>query len=176
MPPMNENDASEQRVAVVGASGFVGARLVESLAATQKVVAIARSARKNAENVEWRAADLYSLQSTRAALAGCAVAYYLVHSMMPSSKLMQGRFHDTDLLLADNFARACVHAGVKRIVYLGGLLPEQGFVSEHLESRREVELVLTSSGIPTTCLRAGLVVGKGGSSFEMLRQLVERLP
>lgn len=173
---MNEEHAPRRRVAIVGASGFVGARLVEALAETDHVVAIARSVRKNAENVEWRAADLYSLQSTRASLAGCEVAYYLVHSMMPSSRLMQGRFHDTDLLLADNFARACVDAGVKRIVYLGGLVPEHGFVSEHLESRREVELVLTSSGIPTTCLRAGLVVGKGGSSFEMLRQLVERLP
>jgi uncharacterized protein YbjT (DUF2867 family) len=96
--------------------------------------------------------------------------------MMPSSRLFQGNFHDTDLLLADNFAKACAHAGVKQIVYLGGLVPDQGYVSPHLRSRLEVEGVLQSSGIPVTCLRAGMVVGPGGSSFEILRALVLRLP
>jgi len=124
----------------------------------------------------WRECDLFSATSTQAALTGVDVAFYLVHSMMPSSRLFQGDFHDTDLLLADNFATACANAGVKHIIYLGGLVPSSGFVSKHLASRLEVEGVLQSSGATVTCLRAGMVVGPGGSSFEILRSLVSRLP
>ena len=96
--------------------------------------------------------------------------------MMPSARLFQGTFHDTDPLLADNVAQASAHAGVRRIVYPGGLAPPAGFVSAHLQSRLEVEEVLASTGVLVTCLRAGMVVGPGGSSFEILRALVERLP
>jgi uncharacterized protein YbjT (DUF2867 family) len=92
------------------------------------------------------------------------------------ARLFQGSFHDTDLLLADNFATACGHHGVKRIVYLGGLVPDTGYVSPHLSSRREVEEVLGETGIPVTVLRAGMIVGPGGSSFEILRTLVRKLP
>ncbi len=141
-----------------------------------RVIALGRHARPAEGHVEWRTCDLFSASSTRAALAGVDVAIYLVHSMMPSSRLFQGSFHDTDLLLADNFARACVAHGVKQIIYLGGLVPEAGYVSPHLQSRQEVEAVLQSTGIPVTCLRAGMVVGPGGSSFEILRALVQRLP
>jgi hypothetical protein len=95
--------------------------------------------------------------------------------MMPSSRLFQGNFHDTDLLLADNFAHACHKNGVKQIIYLGGLVPE-GYISPHLQSRKEVEGVLKASGIPVTVLRAGMIVGPGGSSFEILRSLVRKLP
>ena len=167
-------------VAIAGAKGFVGSNLIPRLRGELDVVALAREPRANAteasEGIEWRACDLFSTTSSRAALANVDVAVYLVHSMMPSSRLFQGNFHDTDLLLADNFAKACTHAGVKRIVYLGGLVPETGYVSPHLQSRLEVEGVLQSSGIPVTCLRAGMVVGPGGSSFEILRALVLRLP
>jgi uncharacterized protein YbjT (DUF2867 family) len=141
-----------------------------------RVVGLARNPRSTTDGVEWRACDLFSSTSTHAALEGIDVAVYLVHSMMPSSRLFQGDFRDTDLLLADNFAKACTHAGVKHIVYLGGLVPDSGFVSKHLQSRLEVEGVLHSSGIPVTCLRAGMVVGPGGSSFEILHALVKRLP
>ncbi|MBM4376752.1 MAG: NAD(P)H-binding protein [Deltaproteobacteria bacterium] len=163
-------------VALAGATGFVGSHLIERLRGTVDLVALTRSPRAPESGVEWRECDLFSSTSTHAALRGADVAFYLVHSMMPSSRLFQGDFHDTDLLLADNFAKACAHAGVGRIVYLGGLVPPEGFVSQHLESRLEVEGVLQSSGIPVTCLRAGMVVGPGGSSFEILRALVSRLP
>lgn len=138
-------------------------------------MALARRPRAS-EGERWHACDLFSATSTFAALAGVDVAIYLVHSMMPSANLFQGSFHDTDLLLADNFARACAFQKVKQIIYLGGLVPETGFVSTHLTSRREVEAVLQSSGVPVTCLRAGMIVGPEGSSFEILRSLVQRLP
>ncbi len=164
------------RVAIAGASGFVGSHLVPALREQFDVIALARQPRDTVDGVAWRACDLFSTSSTRAALEGVDVAIYLVHSMMPSSRLFQGSFHDTDLLLADNFVRACLHHGVKQIIYLGGLVPEEGFVSQHLQSRHEVEEVLQLSGIPVTALRAGMVVGAGGSSFEILSSLVSRLP
>ena len=165
-------------VAIAGASGFVGSHLIPLLARDFHVVALARSPRASdaADGVEWRACDLFSSSSTKAAMKGVDLAVYLVHSMMPSSRLFQGDFRDTDLLLADNFVKACVAGGVQQIVYLGGLVPSSGFVSHHLESRLEVEGVLQSTAIPVTCLRAGMVVGPGGSSFEILRALVMRLP
>jgi uncharacterized protein YbjT (DUF2867 family) len=162
-------------VAIAGASGFVGSHLCRALRDDYRVVGLARRPREDV-GLQWRACDLFSATSTFAALQGADVAVYLVHSMMPSSSLFQGSFHDTDLLLADNFARACASEGVKQIIYLGGLIPEAGFVSAHLTSRHEVECVLQSVGVPVTCLRAGMVVGPEGSSFEILRALVERLP
>lgn len=154
----------------------MGSHLLPALATEFQVVALGRHPRPATEHVEWRTCDLFSASSTRAALEGIDVAIYLVHSMMPSSRLFQGSFHDTDLLLADNFARACVTHGVKQIIYLGGLVPDAGYVSPHLQSRQEVEAVLQATGIPVTCLRAGMVVGPGGSSFEILHALVQRLP
>jgi uncharacterized protein YbjT (DUF2867 family) len=163
-------------VAIAGATGFVGSHLIPTLTDVARVVALARTPRANDAQVEWRSCDLFSSTSTRAALEGVDVVVYLVHSMMPSARLFQGTFHDTDLLLADNVARAAAQCGVQRIIYLGGLAPAAGFVSAHLQSRLEVEEVLASSGVPVTCLRAGMVVGPGGTSFEILRALVERLP
>lgn len=174
--PASERKAGKTTVAVAGASGFVGSQLLPRLVGEFSVVGLTRRAQPRSDGVEWRACDLFSARSTEAALRGVDVAVYLVHSMMPSSRLFQGDFHDTDLLLADNFAKACAKQGVKQIVYLGGLVPSTGFVSKHLESRQEVEGVLQASGIPVTCLRAGMVVGPGGSSFEILRALIIRLP
>lgn len=169
-PPMN-------KIAIVGASGFVGKSLLKALSSQHFVRALGRSKPASASHpqVEWKSMDLFSASSTVEALKGMDVAIYLVHSMMPSSRLFQGNFHDTDLLLADNFANACKENGVKHILYLGGLVPE-GYISPHLQSRKEVEGVLQSSGIPVTVLRAGMVVGPGGSSFEILRSLVKKLP
>jgi uncharacterized protein YbjT (DUF2867 family) len=163
------------KIAIAGASGFVGQHLIAKLRETDEVIALGRS-RVEVPGVQWRNTDLFSATSTRRALEGSDVAVYLVHSMMPSSRLFQGSFHDSDLLLADNFARACARHCVKRIVYLGGLVPEQGYVSRHLQSRREVEEVLAETQIPVTVLRAGMIVGSGGSSFEILRSLVRKLP
>jgi uncharacterized protein YbjT (DUF2867 family) len=128
--------------------------------------------------IEPRRCDLFSVRQTRAALEGAEVAVYLVHSMSPNARLTQGRFEDLDLLIADNFGRAAADAGVKRIVYLGGLLPTDGTgdLSPHLRSRLEVESALAAHGVPVTAVRAGLVVGPEGSSLSLLVRLVERLP
>ncbi|MCA9631898.1 MAG: NAD(P)H-binding protein [Myxococcales bacterium] len=166
---------SSRRVAIAGASGFVGRHLIDRLKSDHSVVALSRSARRAQAGVEWRETDLFSASSTVQALEGCEVAIYLVHSMMPSSRLFQGSFRDTDLLLADNFAKAALATGVRHVIYLGGLVPE-GALSSHLSSRREVEDVFKATGIAVTVLRAGMIVGPGGSSFEILHSLVARLP
>lgn len=164
---------------VAGASGFVGRALGAALAREGRfrLVGLSRSRRAPSEGYdEWRAVDLFSMLETERALEGASVAVYLVHSMMPNDALTQARFADLDLLCADNFARAAAKAGVKQIVYLGGLVPPDGELSEHLQSRLEVERALAAHGVPVTTLRAGLIVGPGGSSFEILTNLVERLP
>jgi uncharacterized protein YbjT (DUF2867 family) len=95
---------------------------------------------------------------------------------MPSARLTQGSFADIDLVIADNFARAAEQAGIRQIVYLGGLTASDQSLSLHLQSRLEVEQTLGSRGVPVTAVRAGLIVGAGGSSFQILMRLVRRLP
>jgi uncharacterized protein YbjT (DUF2867 family) len=170
--------AARPRVAVAGATGFVGRALLPVLAARADVVGLCRGAPPGApEGVAWRRCDLFSLREAEAALGGIDVAYYLVHSMLPSARLTQGRFEDLDLLLADNFGRAAARVGIGRIVYLGGLVPPGDCaLSPHLASRLEVERALAAHGVPVTALRAALVVGPGGSSLDILLKLVERLP
>jgi uncharacterized protein YbjT (DUF2867 family) len=171
-----ESSATSPKVTIAGATGFVGARLLKDADPDWVVRGLTRRAGSTPlKGFEWRQADLFSLQSAAQSLADTDVAIYLVHSMLPSTRLFQGNFADTDLLLADNFARSCLKNGVKQIIYLGGLLPE-GKASKHLESRREVEEVFRATGIPCTIFRAGMVAGAGGSSFEILRNLVQRLP
>lgn len=172
-------DAERDQVVIGGGSGFVGRALASELARRYRVVGISRSDKRKTDHVfsEWRKADLFNLKDAEAALAGARYAIYLVHSMMPSARLTQGSFRDLDLVCADNFARAARKAGVEQIVYLGGLIPSTDEeLSPHLASRREVERVLASHGTPITTLRAGLVLGGGGSSFEIMVRLVERLP
>ncbi|MCA9666338.1 MAG: NAD(P)H-binding protein [Myxococcales bacterium] len=175
------SSAQRQSVVVAGAAGFVGAPLIEQLRRRFAVIALSRSARDDTrEHVSWRRVDLMSLREARAAVRGADYAVYLVHSMMPADRLVQGGFDEIDLLVADNFARACAEAGVRQIVYLGGLLPEHTTggeaLSAHLRSRAEVERALAAYGTPVTVLRAGLVIGRNGSSTEMLVRLVQRLP
>lgn len=176
---LRSNSGKGVRVAIAGASGFVGKALLAKLAAEHEVIALARetAGRSGPGRTEWRSCDLFSLRDAERALAGAEVAVYLVHSMMPSAHLTQGRFDDLDLICADNFARAAESCGVRHIVYLGGLLPASGHaLSRHLESRFEVERTLASRGVPVTTLRAGLIIGAGGSSFDMMARLVGRLP
>lgn len=167
-------------VAIAGVSGFVGdalARVLQQSARIGRVVGLGRGAGRGAPVDEWRSCDLFSLADAERALVGVDVAVYLVHSMMPSAALSQGDFADFDVVAADNFARAAARNGVRQIVYLGGLVPASSDrLSQHLESRLEVERVLGAHGTPVTALRAGLVVGPTGSSFLILRRLVERLP
>jgi uncharacterized protein YbjT (DUF2867 family) len=169
---------ARRTVVIAGASGFVGSALREALDPTFRVVGISRRGAGPGRADAWRQADLYDLGACEAALEGCDVAVYLVHSMMPSARLTQGGFEDLDLLLADNFARAAKKNGVQQIVYLGGLVPQEtrAGLSPHLASRLEVEEVLGQHGVPVTALRAGIVVGPGGSSLEIMTNLVRRLP
>lgn len=164
-------------VVVGGGSGFIGLELGAKLAERFEVVGLSRSERApDASFREWRKADLFNLREAEEGLRGARFAIYLVHSMLPSARLTQASFEDLDLICADNFARAAKRAGVEQIVYLGGLVPETEELSPHLASRLEVEKTLGSYGVPVTTLRAGLVIGGGGSSFEILTKLVRRLP
>jgi uncharacterized protein YbjT (DUF2867 family) len=170
-------------IAIAGGSGFVGTFLRSDLSGEYRFRALTRSptiaaATEDQHGNEWRHCDLYSLPMLTEALRGCDYGIYLVHSMAPSSRLVQSNFADLDLLLADNFIRAAEAAGVRHVVYLGGLIPEgeEAGLSPHLASRLEVEHVLRSRSIPVTSLRAGLIFGPGGSSFTMLIRLVQRLP
>jgi uncharacterized protein YbjT (DUF2867 family) len=167
-------------IAIAGATGFVGEALCRAFTPEHRVVGLTRSReraeRTGRDEVTWRQCDLFSLRDLERALEGADCAIYLVHSMLPSARLTQASFADLDLLLADNFARAAKRCGVSQILYVGGLTPSEGSLSPHLASRLEVERTLASHGVPLTALRAGLIVGPGGSSLSILVNLVRRLP
>lgn len=159
------------RVAVAGASGFVGRRLCDALDADgHDVVALTRNPGEYDGAGTPVRADVHDSGSLREALAGAGAAYYLVHS------LEREDFETADAEAARAFGRAAADAGVKRIVYLGGLGDDRDSLSAHLRSRREVEGLLGAGGVPVTVLRAGIVVGHGGISWELTRQLVQHLP
>jgi len=164
---------------IAGASGFVGRWFIEKYRHRYHIVALSRKevAHNPAPEVEWRQVDLYSISNTVEALAQADFALYLVHSMSASTRLNQGTFDNTDLLLADNFARAAEMQKLKHIVFIGGILPEgEKHLSRHLRSRKEVEQTLAARATPLTSLRAGIIIGPGGSSFTLVRKLVENLP
>lgn len=159
------------KVLVAGSSGFVGARLCpELVAAGHTVRAMTRNPDRYDGAGEAVYGDIGEPDSLVDALAGCEVAYYLVHS------LGQDDFEARDADAARAFGEAAAGVGVRRIVYLGGLGDENDELSAHLRSRREVEGLLGEGGVPVTVLRAGIVIGHGGISWEITRQLVERLP
>ena len=163
-------------IAIAGATGFIGSRLCQVLPTDFNVIALSRRIRPETDGLQWRSCDLYDLDSCIDALKGVDSAVYLVHSMMPSARLTQASFEDLDLILADNFARAAEQNGIKHIVYVGGLDPDTPDTSIHLSSRMEVEQVLANWVETVTALRAGLVIGHGGSSFEVLEDVVAKLP
>lgn len=167
-------------VAIAGAGGYIGSWFIENFKDRYQLIGLSRG--KVEVNpypeVEWRQVELYSITSTVEALQGVDVAIYLVHSMSASTRLNQGSFEDTDLILADNFSRAAEIAGVQQIVYLGGLIPDEPEeeLSRHLKSRLEVEQTLGARSPKLTAIRASIIVGPGGSSFEMIKNLVQNLP
>ena len=165
------------RCMVTGASGYVGGRLVPLLLAEGHAVrCLARTPGKLrdvpwAGDVEIVQGDVLDEAALAAALDGVDVLYYLVHSLTSAG------FAAIDRRAAEQTARAARRAGVRRIVYLGGLHPRGGGeLSEHLGSRAEVGRILLDSGVPTAVLQAAVIIGSGSASFEILRHLTERLP
>jgi uncharacterized protein YbjT (DUF2867 family) len=170
--------ADRNLILVTGATGYIGARLVPRLLeAGYPVRVLARdperlSGRPWANDVEVATGDVLKPETLPAALAGVSAAYYLIHSMSGS-----GDFHERDIVAARNFGAAAKAAGVARIIYLSGLGQESdAALSVHLSSRHATGDALRESGMPVTELRAAVIVGSGSLSFEMVRDLTERLP
>lgn len=169
----------KQKIVLAGATGFIGRWIIEEFQDDYQIIGLSRKKVKTNPNdkIIWRTVDLYSMSSTEKALEGADIAIYLVHSMQPSTRLNQGKFEDTDLLLADNFSRAAQKNKLKQIIYVGGILPKDKYqISNHLLSRYEVEKTLGSGTTPLTSIRAGIIIGPGGSSFKIVTNLVKNLP
>lgn len=167
-------------ILITGATGYVGARLIPRLlSAGYRVRALARTPAKlaghawgNHPHLEIVKGDLFEVDSLHAALRGCRAAYYLVHSM--AAEVVD--FAASDRQAAQNMVDAAAAAGVERIIYLTGLGVETDRLSEHLRSRAEVAHILQSGPVPVTVFRAGVILGSGSASFELIRYLVDRLP
>jgi uncharacterized protein YbjT (DUF2867 family) len=159
------------RVVVFGATGTVGEALLPALAGDHEVTAVSRAADEGVRHtVRWVRGDVEDGESVARALEGAEAAYYLVHSLGTTG------FEDRERRTADNLTRAAEKAGLRQIVYLGGLGDDSDNLSPHLRSRRETERRLASGSVPVTTLRAGMVVAKGSAAFETIAALVDRLP
>jgi uncharacterized protein YbjT (DUF2867 family) len=173
-----ETMTEAELILVTGVTGYVGGRLAPRLLeAGYPVRVLTRGGRSRlvgrpwADAVEIADGDVLQPESLAAAMAGVHTAYYLIHSISGSA-----HFGERDSRAAENFAHAAAAAGVQRIIYLGGLGDPKTNLSEHLRSRQETGDALRTAGVPVTEFRAGMVVGSGSLSFEMLRHLCERLP
>jgi len=158
------------KIAVFGATGTVGQALVPLLAEQHEVVAISRRPHEPTNGVEWAVADASDAASLRKVFDGVDLAYYLVHSLGSSD------FEQRDRVAAENVAREAERAGLRQLVYLGGLGDESPELSRHLRSRAETADVLASGSVPVTTLRAAMVIGAGSAAFETIVALVDRLP
>ena len=170
------NAAGPMRVLVTGATGYIGGRLVPRLLARgHRLRCVARNPSRLEGHpwpgVEIVQGDLEDPKASAQALQGIDVAYYLVHSMAAGQA-----FWERDRLMALAFGDAAAQAGVRRIVYLGGLGDPEKVRSKHLVSRQEVGRCLSAGGVPVIEFRAAVIVGSGSASFEMIRHLIERLP
>ena len=161
------------RVAVFGASGVIGTALLPHLVADgHDVVALSRRERGGGGDagVTWARADAEDADSVARALAGVEVAYYLVHSLGASE------FERRDARAAEIVASEAERAGVRQLIYLGGLGDDAADLSPHLRSRIETGERLSSGAVPVTTVRAAMVVGRGSAAFETIVALVDRLP
>jgi uncharacterized protein YbjT (DUF2867 family)/uncharacterized protein YndB with AHSA1/START domain len=169
---------TRRTIAVLGATGYVGGRLVSELVNNGEQVRCVVRTPGRLSSVQWRddvdvvAGDTLKYDSLVAGFAGADVVYHLVHAMSDD-----GDFSQADRESAKNVAAAAAAAGVQRIVYLGGLGdPEDPTLSTHLSSRHEVGRLLAEGPVPVTEIRAAVIIGSGSASFEMLRSLAEHLP
>lgn len=171
---------TQRKVLVLGASGYIGQHLVSRLLeAGYQVRAAARLLDKlysfpwaKHDHVELCKVDILQRADLENALKDIQTVFYLVHSMNPQTK----DFAQTDRDAAINMVESAKASGVEHIIYLGGLGDEGSSLSKHLRSRAEVSHILHSGGVPTTTLRAAMIIGRGSISFEILRSLVDRLP
>jgi len=161
------------KVLITGASGFIGQRLVKALCtAGEKPHCLLRRSLPLPLGAEAVNGDLLKPETLTPALAGIDTVYYLVHSMAAG----RAGFETRERTAALNFITAASNAGIRRVIYLGGLGETGSNLSEHLRSRLEIGNLLKAAPFATTFLRAAIILGKGGASFEMIRCLVERLP
>lgn len=171
---LNTMDNITGKVLVTGATGFIGRRLVQGLLERGcHVRCMVRGANTSFSGaVEVVQGNMLERDSLTAVLEGVDSAYYLVHSMSGG----RAGFEQRDRDAAGNFVFAAERAGVRRVIYLGGLGETGDNLSEHLKSRLEVAEILKTGHFATTFLRAAVIIGAGGASFELVRSLVERLP
>jgi len=163
-------------ILVTGSTGFIGKKLLTRLDETGfKVKAMSRSKYPDTENTKYVQANAFDSDSLCIATEGVETAFYLLHSM-EGSKKEWAEFANREKQQAQNFLKAATKSGVKRIIYLGGLVNESLHLSKHMRSRHDVGKILASGNIPVTELRASVIVGAEGGSYAMLRYLVERLP
>ena len=153
-----------------GATGTIGRALVPVLAREHDVIAISRRPRDGSNGVRWMQADATDARATAKALEGIEVAYYLVHSLGSDD------FEERDRNAAATVAHAAADAGVRQLLYLGGLGDDSPDLSRHLRSRAETAKVLAGGSVPLTTVRAAMVVGPGSAAFETIVALVDRLP
>jgi uncharacterized protein YbjT (DUF2867 family) len=158
------------RVAVFGATGTIGASLLPLLSREHDVVGISRGPREDADGIVWRQADATDAEAVRGALEGVDAAYYLVHSLGSPD------FEERDLAAASTIAGEAERAGLRQLIYLGGLGDTAGELSPHLRSRIETGRRLEAGAVPVTTLRAAIVIGPGSAAFETVVALVDRLP
>jgi uncharacterized protein YbjT (DUF2867 family) len=160
---------------VTGSTGFIGSRLITLLTSRgYSVTGLSRKKLQNSKNVKYVQADVFDKKQLSDSMKGIEVAYYLLHSMEGDKDQWQ-QFASRERIQAQNFLQAATKAGVKRIIYLGGLVNDSLDLSPHMKSRKEVGEILASGSIPVTEFRASLIIGAQGGSYAMLRYLVERL-
>ncbi len=181
--PVNPEKSEKPEILLTGATGFIGKRLLYRLDEKgYRVRCLVRSSERFSLPVplnhepEIVSGDLLEPESLKHAMEGISTAYYLVHSMGGKSHGKHLEFEERDRKAARNFITCADNAGLRRIIYLGGLGDASDHLSHHLASRQEVGRILSSGRCETTTLRAAVIIGAGGAGFEIIRYLVERLP